>query len=314
MNSWGAQRRPFVFLLDFNGKKMRLCDMQESKLKGLIWRSPQMANFSPKAPPRDFSWHIEPPTYAQYLQAFQLAHSRILKGDSYLLNLTMPTKLHTNLSLEEIANRCMSPYLVYLKEQFVCFSPEIFVRINRHGRISSYPMKGTIDAAIPNAEELLKSNRKEMAEHHTIVDLIRNDLSQVSSQVKVARFAYLEEIKSKHRRLLQMSSEIEGQLGESWHGRLGDIFACLLPAGSITGAPKPKTTEIIRAAENYERGWYTGVFGLYDGQQVDSCVLIRFIEQTADGLLYKSGGGITHLSEPQEEYHELINKVYVPFD
>ena len=85
----------------------------------------------------------------------------------------------------------------------------------------------------------------------------------------------------------------------------------LLPAGSILGAPKSKTLEIILKAENYDRGFYTGVSGWFDGQNLDSCVMIRFIEKENGKLFFKSGGGITHLSKFADEYTEMQNKIYV---
>ena len=88
----------------------------------------------------------------------------------------------------------------------------------------------------------------------------------------------------------------------------------MLPAGSICGAPKKKTVEIIKAAENYDRGYYTGVFGHFDGKNLDSCVLIRYIENQNGQLVYKSGGGITFMSEADKEYEEMLKKVYVPID
>ena len=78
--------------------------------------------------------------------------------------------------------RSKALYRCWMKEKFVCFSPEIFVRINREGLISSFPMKGTIDATRPNAEKELMENKKEAAEHATIVDLIRNDLSIIAGE------------------------------------------------------------------------------------------------------------------------------------
>lgn len=314
MNAWGAARQPFIFIFDYHAEQIKIYSISESEAQGIFFRTPKHSNFTPAIEKRSaFTWETNPVSYATYLEAFSLAHNSILKGDSYLLNLTMPTTIKTSLTLADIAQRCTSPYLVHVVNEWVCFSPEIFVRIAPQGVIKSFPMKGTIDADIPHAAQVLKNNVKEMAEHHTIVDLIRNDLSMVANEVNVTRFAYLDEIKSNNKRLLQMSSEIAGQLPDNWHACLGDIFEKLLPAGSITGAPKPKTVEIIQQAEKYERGWYTGIFGVYDGQEVDSCVLIRFIEKTSNGLVYKSGGGITHLSKPEEEYEELINKVYVPF-
>ena len=86
----------------------------------------------------------------------------------------------------------------------------------------------------------------------------------------------------------------------------------LLPAGSILGAPKPKTLEVTLEAESYNRGFYTGVCGWFDGKNLDSCVMIRFIEQEAEKLYFKSGGGITHMSRLEDEYQEMKNNISVP--
>ena len=108
-------------------------------------------------------------------------------------------------------------------------------------------MKGTIDAALPDAEAQLLNNRKEIDEHNTIVDLIRNDLNRVATHVELTRYRYVERIKTNHKTLLQISSEIQGTLPEDWHKQLGTILEKLLPAGSISGAPKLKTLEIIKS-------------------------------------------------------------------
>ncbi|MFA6683730.1 MAG: chorismate-binding protein, partial [Arcobacteraceae bacterium] len=76
-------------------------------------------------------------------------------------------------------------------------------------------------------------------------------------------------------------------------------------------APKKKTLEIIEKIEDYDRGFFTGIFGYFDGKSFDSGVLIRYIEKTRDGLVYKSGGGITLDSDDLSEYDELISKVYL---
>jgi para-aminobenzoate synthetase component 1 len=235
----------------------------------------------------------------------------IHNGDTYLLNYTQPTQVETNLSLEEIFHVSSAPYKIYLKDKFVCFSPETFVKI-RDGKIYSYPMKGTIDAGIENAEQIILSDSKEIAEHNTIVDLIRNDLSLVAENVTVEKFRYLSHIKTNHKNLWQVSSQISGDLPKNYNESIGDILFTLLPAGSISGAPKKKTLEIIEETENYDRGYYTGVFGIFDGKNLDSCVLIRYIENQNGQLVYKSGGGITFMSEAEKEYEEMLKKVYVP--
>ncbi|PID88793.1 MAG: aminodeoxychorismate synthase component I [Bacteroidia bacterium] len=232
-------------------------------------------------------------------------------GDTYLLNLTMPTPINTNLRLETIFEHSKAPYRLLIADEMVCFSPEIFVRI-QEGIISSYPMKGTIKSDMPNAADMLLQDPKELAEHNTIVDLIRNDLSIVAKKVRVKRYRYLDEIHTNRGGLLQMSSEIAGVLPPDYPAHIGNILAALLPAGSISGAPKEKTVSVIQAAEVGPRGYYTGVFGVFDGKNMDSAVMIRFIEAQNKRYVYRSGGGITAKSQCKQEYQELINKVYVP--
>ena len=219
---------------------------------------------------------------------------------------------------------------------FVCFSPETFVRI-KGGRIYSYPMKGTLDASLPNAEKQLMEDLKEAAEHATIVDLIRNDLSRVAEDVRVDKYRYIDVLHTNKGNILQTSSEISGRLPEDYPHHLGEILDAQLPAGSITGAPKDKTMQIIQEAEGYDRGFYTGIMGIYDQGELNSAVMIRFIEEEtspvdfeADGeknfkasegkgdeasrkLYFKAGGGITSKSDCRREYEEVIQKIYLPF-
>ncbi len=242
---------------------------------------------------------------------FTLVKNEIALGNSFLLNLTCSTPVDTKSTLQEIFRMSNARYKIWLNDEFVCFSPEPFVKIS-NGKIRSFPMKGTIDAAIPDAQKVILNDPKETAEHYTIVDLIRNDLSMVSQRVRVERFRYFDTINTNEKRLLQVSSEICGDLEEGYQASLGDIIFALLPAGSVSGAPKKKTTEIIASAEGIPRGYYTGIAGLFDGRNLDSGVMIRFIEKRADKYFYRSGGGITSFSDPLSEYNEMIDKIYVP--
>lgn len=247
-----------------------------------------------------------------YRNAFQQVQDGI-QGNSYLLNLTFPTEVHTDYTLEDIFTAAQAAYKVYCQDKFVFFSPESFIRI-ADNKIYSYPMKGTIDATLPNALQELIDSPKELYEHYTIVDLIRNDLALVSADVTVEKFRYHEliETASGHK-IYQTSSIIRGKLEESWKDHIGEMLQKLLPAGSISGAPKAKTLEIIHAAELDDRGFYSGITGIFDGDSLDSCVNIRFIEQKGRGrYTYRSGGGITCNSNCLDEYNELITKVYVP--
>ena len=152
-----------------------------------------------------------------------------------------------------------------------------------------------------------------MAEHVMIVDLMRNDLGIIGKNIKVVSFRDVEKIKAGEKELLQVSSKITATLSTNWKNNIGDILNKLLPAGSITGTPKKSTVNIINEVENFERDFYTGVFGVFDGKSLRSGVMIRFIEKENEKLYYKSGGGITIDSDTKSEYEELIDKIYLPF-
>lgn len=259
----------------------------------------------------DIHLEVKPVAKETYYGAFKEAQANINLGNSFLLNLTFPSEVETDASLEDIFHSSRAPYKLFRKNKFVVYSPECFVKI-KDGYIYSYPMKGTIDANIPNAEKELLNSEKETREHNTIVDLIRNDLSMISSDVTVTKFRYVEKIKSHQNEILQTSSEIRGELPKGWENDFSELLFKLLPAGSISGAPKTKTLEIIDKVEIKDRGYYTGIFGIFDGKNIDSGVGIRFIEKENGKLWYRSGGGITSLSKVEEEYQEMINKIHVP--
>jgi len=256
-------------------------------------------------------WDIFPESSVVYKSSYDRIQSNIYEGNSYLANLTCRIPIKTNLGLEAIFHRSEAPYKLWIKNQLVCFSPETFVRINKQC-IKSFPMKGTIDATIPDAETVLMMNDKEAAEHATIVDLIRNDLGIVATNIKVDRYRYVQHINTNKGPILQTSSEISGMLPDNYPDHIGDILFSMLPAGSITGAPKKKTIDIISEAENYQRGFYTGIMGIYQNHSIDSAVMIRFIDQENSQLYFKAGGGITAKSKWRDEYNEIIQKVYVP--
>lgn len=311
MNRLGSRGEPFVFLIDFLMENPQFFSVDTTP-EELQWQTPQKRSMQTSAKkPKLTHWNTFPVSFPEYKKGFDLVQQHIHSGDTYLLNFTQPTPVETNLLPEEIFQISRAPYKILLQNKFVCFSPEPFVKI-KNGQISSFPMKGTIDAETKNAEELILSDSKELAEHNTIVDLIRNDLSLVAENVQVEKFRYLERIHTNNRDLWQVSSKITGRLPTNYASNIGDILFSMLPAGSISGAPKKKTVEIIREAENYERGYYTGIFGVFDGKNLDSCVLIRFIEIQNGRLIYKSGGGITFMSKAETEYEEMLKKVYVP--
>jgi para-aminobenzoate synthetase component 1 len=312
MNLLGARKIPFLFIIDFEMRHPLVFRLDTIDDREIVYDINGRGNGTPHGiVQKKIVFTKQPVSLRQYRRGFNNVMGHLRQGNTYLLNLTFPTAITTNLTLREIFIHSRAKYKLYFKNRFVVFSPETFVTI-RGDRISAYPMKGTIDAAVRDARRKLLSDPKELAEHYTIVDLIRNDLNMIAKNVRVTRFRYLEKIRTHGKDIWQASSEITGKLPKDYRGRMGDIIFQLLPAGSISGAPKKKTVEIIKQSEPYRRGYYTGIFGYFDGTNLDSGVMIRFIERKRQSLVYKSGGGITSLSDMKLEYQEMIDKVYVP--
>lgn len=315
MNEAGARREPFLFGVDFElSEGFFIADplnQQEILFEaGGVTNVPRQESTGEGLPRKVFC--PLPVDYEVYRGKFDTVRQGLARGDSFLLNLTVATELEMSWTLEEIFHRARSPYRLLVPGRFVCFSPEIFVRVG-NGEISSFPMKGTIDASVPDAERVILEDYKERSEHNTIVDLIRNDLNRVSERVDVRRFRYIDRLRVSRGEILQVSSEVVGRLAGDYKSRLGDIVFGMLPAGSISGAPKPSTLDIISRAEREPRGFYTGVFGYFDGERLDSAVMIRYIERRDGRYYFRSGGGITINSDCRSEYEEVLAKVYLPF-
>jgi para-aminobenzoate synthetase component 1 len=307
LNSLGKERKPFLFICDYKAENIEVIlqeDLENSDIEFCINTDYKIINH-----PHTLTSY--PLSLINYKQKFDAVIEKIKAGETYILNLTQATPIDTKLSLKEIYALANAHYKLRFKDKFVCFSPETFVKIEKD-LIHTFPMKGTIDASKEKAIETILADKKELAEHIMIVDLLRNDLSIVATDVRVEKFRYITEIEAGERKLLQVSSHISGVVGEDWHGKIGSILQALLPAGSITGAPKKSTIEIIEDIEGYNRGYFSGVFGFYDGVKLDSGVMIRFVEKDDKKYIYKSGGGITLDSNLESEYNELQEKIYLP--
>lgn len=330
MNRLGREHTPFFFIISFDTQQNIVCPLDHVDTELCLYDFEGMSNvplcvLERTHTRKNLEWSSTPVDASLYAQGFHYVVDHILRGNSYLANYTCATPIRCNYSLEELFYQskarykllfrpqeqdCHAPDALDVPSSFVCFSPESFIRIDR-GLIRTYPMKGT-RADGPGAEELLLNDPKEAAEHATITDLLRNDLSMVAHDVAVTRYRYIDTLTTHKGQLLQTSTEITGTLPDDWESTLGDLLYKLLPAGSISGAPKEKTIEILREAETYDRGFYTGIAGYYAEGRLDSCVLIRFIESTPTGLVFKSGGGLTSQSCLEDEYSELNEKIYVP--
>lgn len=309
INAYYSLNQSFVFAINFK-KNLGICEKTETIDTELIKYSFNEA-VTNRILDKKIILNIHPIGYDDYKIKFDKVARHIAIGNSYLCNLTQASKIELNLNLEEIFKYSQSPYKFFLRDCFVVFSPETFVEI-KDGNILTYPMKGTISADKEENKEILLNDIKEDAEHNTIVDLLRNDLSIVAHQVRVNVFKTLQKIETHKGSIWQMSSEITGKIKSEYIDKPGNLFDKILPAGSISGAPKAKTISIIEEVEQYDRGFYSGIFGICENKIIKTAVMIRFIERNAEGLVYKSGGGITSMSVAEKEYQELIQKIYVP--
>ncbi|MCV6608081.1 MAG: aminodeoxychorismate synthase component I, partial [Campylobacterales bacterium] len=299
LNELGKKGEPFFFLISFDKK-----NFYASSLKDLDSDiSFQLNSFKKR---EKTALEKFPISFDDYQKKFLDLQEHIIKGNTYLANLCCKSEIKTDRSLEEVYKNSNGKYKLLFKDKFVCFSPETFIKIEDN-QIQTFPMKGTINKNVPNGKSKILEDEKELTEHVMVVDLLRNDLSMVSEKVRVEKFRYVEEVAD----LLQVSSKIVGDLSPKWEESIGDIFDKLLPAGSITGTPKKKCVEILESIEGFDRGFFTGVFGVYENGKLDSGVLIRFIEKENGKLFFKSGCGITESSIANKEYQEMKDKINV---
>jgi len=314
IDTLGKNRTPFLFIISYEQNKIFAQPLDDLDAD-IFYKLEDWRNYPVTKRTKAFTFSTSPVDFPVYKKALDKILEEIRSGNTYLINLTFKTPIESNLSLKEIFSYARAKFKLHYKDRqnaFICFSPERFVEI-KDNTIATYPMKGTINANIPNAKEKILSNEKEMAEHVMIVDLMRNDLGIIGSEVKVEKFRYVEKIKAGDKELLQVSSKITAKLPSNWKDHIGRLLSQILPAGSITGAPKKSTVDIIHKVEDFDRGFYTGVFGVFNGESLRSGVMIRFIEQENGEMFYKSGGGITIDSDTHSEYKELIDKIYLPF-
>ncbi|GAA4173745.1 hypothetical protein GCM10022287_16590 [Gryllotalpicola koreensis] len=250
---------------------------------------------------------------ARYLELIRACQARIAAGDAYQLCLTeqwsaprpaAPTEVYRR--LRRLAPSHHGGLLRLGGLELLSASPERFVEV-RDGVASTRPMKGTRPrAAEPAADAALaaelRASDKEQAENLMIVDLVRNDLSQVSElgSVTVESLFAIESYRTVH----QLVSTVTGRLAP---GRTAvDAVAALFPAGSMTGAPKRRAVELLRGLEGMPRGAYAGAFGYLaaDGS-ADFATTIRTIVVAGDRASFGTGGGITASSDPEAELAEM---------
>lgn len=317
MNDAGRSGTPFLFVLDYEQSEGVFLPrpLEQSEVLFAIGDTTNIRSDEELKQPQELRFSKHPEPLERYAERFATIQRGMQNGQSVLANLTIATPIEVALSLREILLSCDAKYRLYLPEaRFCCFSPERFVKVSQEGVISTDPMKGTISSDTLGAPEVILNDYKETSEHCAVVDLLRNDLSKVAEEVKVQRFRYFTEIVTPEKKIYQVSSEIAGKLPQGWQGNIGNILGGMLPAGSILGAPRESTQALIAEAEQgTQRGYYCGIFGYFDGSELDSSVLIRFICEDEKGQkFYHSGGGVTINSRLEQEYREVSEKIYLP--
>ena len=252
----------------------------------------------------------------EYLNRVKLAKGFIERGDIYQVNLsqrfrakfnTDPLKYFLNLyHIQPVPYGC---YINFGEYRLVSGSMELFLR-RKGNQVVTKPIKGTKKrGSSAESDELLiyelSKSDKERAENLMIVDLMRNDLSRVCNvgTVNVTNLFKIESYSTLH----QMVSEVSGNMRR--HMGLKDIIENTFPPGSVTGAPKKRTLEIIDELEPHYRGPYCGVIGIFmpDGDLTLS-VGIRIVVIRNDSATFWVGSGIVWDSEPEEEYDETLIK------
>lgn len=253
---------------------------------------------------------------ATYHHNIQRIQQWIAAGDTYQVNYTIPLTTpcpHTPQQVYEAlqtqqpcsfgAATTLLPHSTILS-----LSPELFFSADTDGTLSTRPMKGTAPRSADEHEdqqiaEALRNDEKNRAEHVMIVDLLRNDMNRICRDVHVHSLFDIESLPTVH----QMTSTIRGQLPEQtpWY----DVFRALFPGGSITGAPKRHTVELIRQLEPSPRGVYTGAIG-YIAPNRAACfnIAIRTATLANNTLTLNAGGGIVADSTAASEYNELLLK------
>jgi anthranilate synthase component 1 len=188
-------------------------------------------------------------------------------------------------------------------------SPETLVKL-QDGNLYTYPLAGTrprgqTDEADALLEQELLSDPKELAEHNMLVDLGRNDLGKISrfGTVKVDRYLSVERFSH----VMHIGSTVRGVIQE---GKTAlDAIEAVLPAGTLSGAPKIRACEIINQLENNKRGIYGGAIGYIDySGNMDTCIAIRIAFKKNGKVFVRSGAGIVADSVPETEYQECLNK------
>lgn len=259
----------------------------------------------------------------QYCEMVEKAKHRIHEGDIFQIVLSNRLSAGFEGSLfntyRVLRTINPSPYMFYFSGtdvEIAGASPETLVKLE-NGILHTFPLAGTRPRGKTELEDIqiekeLLSDEKEIAEHNMLVDLGRNDLGKISKfgSVKVEKFHSIE----RYSHVMHIGSTVRGEIIENKFDAL-DAVSAVLPAGTLSGAPKIKACQLIAELENNKRGIYGGAIGYIDFTgNLDTCIAIRIAYKKNDKVFVRSGAGIVADSVPEKEYQECINKAKAVID
>ena len=258
------------------------------------------------------------PVYGRerYEDMVRTAQRHIYDGDIFQIVLSNPITAPAEGSLLDAYRmlRCTnpSPYMAFLSSddiEVAAASPETLARLSS-GTLYTYPLAGTRPRGATPAEDMqnecsLLSDEKELAEHNMLVDLGRNDIGRVASLGSVKVESYHDVLRFSH--VMHIGSTVSGKLAEGKDAL--DVIDSILPAGTLSGAPKLRACQIISELEGSKRGIYGGAIGYIDfSGNLDTCIGIRLAYKKNGEVCVQSGAGIVADSVPSKEYDECQNK------
>jgi para-aminobenzoate synthetase len=275
-----------------------------------VTRGPQVLGMNAISVAMDFG-------RAEYLAAIRSCKKKIVDGESYEICLTNGFAVEVELDpvdLYRVMRRGNpAPFGAFIrvgKHSILSTSPERFLKVDGRGTVQTKPIKGTCARSHdPKADRnnalRLAASEKDRSENLMIVDLMRNDLARVSvpGSVRVPKLMAIESFKTVHQLVSTVESKLKPQCS------LVDLLRAVFPGGSVTGAPKLRTMEIIDSLERSPRGVYCGAIGyLGYGRIADINIAIRTVYYDGTKIKFGAGGAITYLSEAENEFQEMLLK------
>lgn len=315
LQCWVWRRAP-ADQAELGERYQEACERLEA-LRGdwVAWTTGSAAH-SEATPPTELTPESESFTRAEFVDAAARVKEYIARGDTYQVNLSLRQTFRTEAGAEAIYDALRrinpSPYMGLLRMphfSLVCGSPELLVSL-RGGRAETRPIAGTRRRGRDTPQDAwlqqdLVLNQKERAEHLMLVDLMRNDLGRVCAfgSVGVPEFMSVE----RYSHVMHLVSQVEGRLEEGRTFR--HLLQAVFPGGTITGAPKVRTMQIIEEIEPVRRHAYTGSLGWISfGGELQFNIVIRSLLLTPHQVHIQAGAGIVADSEPELEYEECLHK------